>query len=187
METILEQIKVFADQSHGEQQRKYAPDKYIVHPVRVMETCRNYLPSLPVLAAALLHDVLEDTAVTKQHLHDFLVSIMSPKEARQTLQLVIELTDVYTKSAYPRLNRRQRKAKERKRMEKISPGAQTIKYADIMDNVKEISSHDVDFALVYIRENKMILEKIDKGDPQLYREVLKTVQQEQELLRTDLL
>lgn len=57
MEAILEQIKAYADTAHGEQLRKYSPDRYIVHPVRVMETCKQYTNSLPVLAAALLQSI----------------------------------------------------------------------------------------------------------------------------------
>jgi (p)ppGpp synthase/HD superfamily hydrolase len=182
MEKILEQIKTFADRAHGIQLRKYSPDKYIVHPVRVMETCRIYLPTLPVLAAALLHDVLEDTSTTKEQIHDFLLTLMSKEEAEATLELVIELTDVYTKSGYPTLNRRQRKAKERDRMGQVSPEAQTIKYADIMDNVKEISHQDVDFAPVYIRESKLLLEKMTKGNPVLYLQVLQLIQDEEAVL-----
>ena len=60
----LEKIRHFADQAHGGQLRKYTPERYIVHPVRVMETLKKYTDDLTVLAAALLHDVLEDTTTT---------------------------------------------------------------------------------------------------------------------------
>ncbi len=66
MDKVLEKVKEFADNAHGDQMRKYTPDRYIVHPIRVMEICREYDSRLPVLAAALLHDVLEDTKVTEQ-------------------------------------------------------------------------------------------------------------------------
>jgi (p)ppGpp synthase/HD superfamily hydrolase len=66
METIISQIIEFADRAHNEQKRKYTPDRYIVHPIRVMETCKKYTSDSAVLAGALLHDVLEDTAVTKE-------------------------------------------------------------------------------------------------------------------------
>jgi len=35
MLSILDQIKNFAEQAHGEQLRKYSPERYIVHPARV--------------------------------------------------------------------------------------------------------------------------------------------------------
>ena len=76
MEDILNTIRDYADTAHGTQMRKYTPERYIVHPIRVMETCRNYDSRLPILAAALLHDVLEDTPVTEAEMRDFLHSVM---------------------------------------------------------------------------------------------------------------
>lgn len=183
MSKILDQVKEFAGKAHGEQRRKYTSELYIVHPVRVMETCCHYTSSVPVLAAALLHDVLEDTDVSEKQMQEFLLSVMSKEDAALTLQLVIELTDVYTKPAYPKLNRRVRKAKEYERMERISSEAQTIKYADIIDNSKEISSHDTDFAPVFLRECNILLSKIKKGDQELYEKALQLVRRELQQVR----
>lgn len=174
MEDILKAVYEFAANAHKGQMRKYTPDPYIVHPVRVMETCRLYDPKVSILSAALLHDVLEDTEVTKDEMSTFLQQVM-PDDAEKTLQLVVELTDVYVKSAYPELNRRRRKDKEIERMSKISSDAQTIKYADISDNVKEIASDDPGFAPRYIAECMAILKKIDRGNPVLYAKALDAV------------
>ena len=169
MDAILEQVKDFADKAHGEQKRKYTPERYIVHPVRVMKLCQQYTSSLPVLTAALLHDVLEDTSVKKEELHSFLLSIMNEKDAAQTIQLIVELTDVYTKSDYPHWNRRKRKRNEARRIEQTSADAQTVKYADIIDNCREIVEHDPEFAPKFLSECRMLLEKMPKGNAELYR------------------
>ena len=100
MEDVLKQVRDFADKAHGDQMRKYSPERYIVHPVRVMNLCREYADSLPVLAAALLHDVLEDTPVTKKELQHFLEEVMEQHMALETLALVVELTDVFIKKDY---------------------------------------------------------------------------------------
>jgi (p)ppGpp synthase/HD superfamily hydrolase len=172
---ILQKVRDFADRAHGEQLRKYTPDRYIVHPVRVMETCNRYDNRLPILCAALLHDVLEDTAVDGDQLLAFLRTVMSEAEADETLMLVEELTDVYVKSNYPQWNRRTRKDKELERFVQTSPDAQTIKYADILDNSKEIGGHDTDFAPRYLRECRAILEKADRGNAALRQEALSVV------------
>src|SRR5690606_23122807 len=98
--------------AHGEQLRKYTPDRYIVHPIRVMLICQEYTDDIAMLSAALLHDVLEDTPVQKDELKGFLMTVMSPEQAITTLKYVVELTDVFTKKDYPALNRRKRKLKE---------------------------------------------------------------------------
>lgn len=175
MEALLQQIIVFADKSHGEQMRRYEPDRYIVHPVRVMETCKEYTDDITVLAAALLHDVLEDTPVTKEELYTFLTTLMTEDQANKTIHLVEELTDVYIKSDYPQLNRRKRKNKEADRLEKTSAEAQTIKYADIIDNAPEIAEKDVDFAKRFLPEYRALLKRITKGNADLYKRAIETV------------
>jgi (p)ppGpp synthase/HD superfamily hydrolase len=175
METLLDQITAYADKAHGEQMRKYTPERYIVHPIRVMKTCKRVTDDICILAAALLHDVLEDTPVRKNDMKVFLESIMTPDEALRTLEMVIELTDVYIKNDFPKLNRRARKALELARLEKTSPDSQTIKYADIIDNTQEIVKHDRDFARVFLYECLSNLKKLDKGNKELYDEALTVV------------
>jgi (p)ppGpp synthase/HD superfamily hydrolase len=175
MEAILEKIRDFADEAHGDQMRKYSPERYIVHPVRVMEMLQNYNSNLPVLAAALLHDVLEDTEVGRKEILDFLRALMSNGQAQKTLALVEELTDVYIKKDYPLLNREQRKRKELDRIIRTSPEAQTIKYADILDNTKEITTKDPDFAPRFLRECLEVLKNTNKGNKNLRNIALEAV------------
>lgn len=175
MEDLLEKITDFGDKAHGEQLRKYVPDRYMVHPVRVMEHLKQYTSDITVLAAALLHDVLEDTPVTRREIEIFLSKEMAPMEVEKTVRLVVELTDVYVKKDYPKLNRRTRKAKEIERLIEISPEAQTVKYADILDNTSEISDNDPSFALVYLSESLAILKKLDRGNAELRTKALEAV------------
>lgn len=175
MQELLDTITLFADRAHDQQMRKYTSERYIVHPVRVMETCRKYKDDLTMLAAALLHDVLEDTPITKVEMKSFLETLVSPKDAERTLALVVELTDVYIKKDYPNINRRSRKAKELERMAKTLADSQTIKYADIIDNTKEIVKNNPSFARVYLHECRSILKALDKGHPTLYQEAVDIV------------
>ncbi|WP_298733189.1 HD domain-containing protein [uncultured Chitinophaga sp.] len=176
METVLEQVKDFADKAHGEQTRKYTPDRYIVHPLRVMELVRQHHADIPMQAAALLHDVLEDTDVGKDAITGFLAQWMPPQQVNRTLLLVEELTDVYVKAKYPQWNRRKRKAKELERMERISADAQTIKYADILDNATCISEQDPDFARVFLAEGSALLKNMTKGNAALRQKATAIVQ-----------
>jgi (p)ppGpp synthase/HD superfamily hydrolase len=172
---ILGKVKEYADRAHGDQMRKYSDERYIVHPVRVMETVRDYISDLPVLAAALLHDVLEDTDVTSDEMKAFLLTVMNQQEAESTIDLVEELTDVYIKANYPRLNRKSRRHKEVERLAAASPEAQTIKYADVMDNSGDIAENDPDFALMYLRESKYLLQQMDRGNTLLRQRSIEEV------------
>lgn len=172
---ILDQIKDYADKAHGDQMRKYAPDRYIVHPERVMKMCKEYTDDISILAAALLHDVLEDTPVSADEMSDYLHTILPPAAAKKTLEMVVDLTDVFISADYPGLNRRARKMKELERLMKTHPDSQTIKYADIIDNTKEIVVHDRHFAGVFLRECKVILDEVSKGNPDLREKAIATV------------
>jgi (p)ppGpp synthase/HD superfamily hydrolase len=174
-EEILDAITSFADRAHGTQMRKYVPDRYIVHPLRVMNLCRKYTDDITILATALLHDVLEDTPVTAEEVKSFLVTVMTEQEADRTINMVIELTDEYIKSKYPQWNRRKRKDMENARLEKISPEAQLVKYADIIDNASEIGVQDKDFARVLLPEYRAVLKRLTSGNTDLYMKAQKVV------------
>jgi guanosine-3',5'-bis(diphosphate) 3'-pyrophosphohydrolase len=174
LELILKKVEMFANNAHGSQTRRYTPDPYMVHPVRVMEICRHYLPQLPVLAAALLHDVLEDTPVNAEALRHFLSEQMTKTDCELTMKYVIELTDIYTRQAYPKWNRRKRREMEFERLSTATSEAQTIKYADIIDNT-DVTENDPDFARVYLNESMKLLQKIDRGHPDLHKRAVETV------------
>ena len=57
----------FATQAHGgiNHVRKYTGEPFINHPVEVMEIVRSVPHTQEMLAAALLHDTIEDTPVTR--------------------------------------------------------------------------------------------------------------------------
>ena len=184
MKETLDKITAFADQAHGDQLRKYADERYIHHPLRVMKACRDQGYPLPVLAAAILHDVLEDTATTPEEIEKFLLTVMSETDVEHTLTLVTELTDVYIKADHPQMNRRKRKAREANRLERVSAEAQTIKYAGIMDNAKGIAGNGADFAPVFLNECMKLLDKMKKGNEQLRAKALEVVKEEMDQLKS---
>lgn len=172
---ILKKVQEFAAQAHGEQRRKYTDEPYIAHPIRVMEMCRQYTSDVTMLCAALLHDVLEDTQTSRRQLENFLKTVMDEGRTQRTLELVDELTDVFVKEDYPQMNRRKRRSKEADRLADASVDAQTIKYADIIDNTADIAKETSDFALVYLRECQQLLQRMSDGNHDLYERAVNTV------------
>jgi (p)ppGpp synthase/HD superfamily hydrolase len=140
-----------------------------------MEICSEYSSEQPLLAAALLHDVLEDTSVGGEQLHQFLLSVMTEEDAALTTTLVNELTDVYIKKDYPQWNRKKRKAMEVERIAHTSGFSQTVKYADVLDNCREIVEHDPDFGRRFLQECRMLLTRANKGNPVLHDKAVQAV------------
>ena len=64
--TLVEKALQFASEAHGSigQKRKYTGEDYIVHPIEVMEIVKSVPHTQEMLAAALLHDTVEDTPAT---------------------------------------------------------------------------------------------------------------------------
>ena len=180
---ILRFVTGLADRAHGEQVRKYTGERYIVHPLRVMEMVREFNVDICVLSAALLHDVLEDTPVKASEMERELHAVMEKGQAQRVTQLVIELTDIFVREHYPRLNRRARKEREAARLSQVSPDAQTVKYADIFDNVTDIVRQDADFAKTYIHEAGRMLALMETGHAILRERAVRAVQDSLEFLR----
>lgn len=148
----------FATVAHHGQMRKYTNEPYIVHPMTVAFMVANRTMDPHVIAAAVLHDVLEDTPATYVQLAQLF--------GERVAGYVVELTDFYTKENFPEFNRKQRKERERMRFAKASSEAKLIKAYDMLDNGLSIKAHDPDFAVVYLREKRALLEVIrDDLDP----------------------
>jgi len=150
---------VFAAKAHGDQRRKYTGASYIVHPIEVMGILMAHdITDDDVLAAALLHDVVEDTPVGPETL------IMEGFNAR-VVGLVLEVTDVSKPNDG---NRAYRKGLDRLHLAKASPDGQNIKLADLMSNTVDITKGDPGFAKVYLVEKTHLLGVLTRGDDSLY-------------------
>lgn len=140
----------FAHVAHTGQVRKYTDEPYVNHCLAVARLVRERTYDEEVVAAAMLHDVLEDTDTTEEEL--------KKEFGTRITQLVVEVTDVFTKEKYPLLNRFARKKREAKRLGTISDDAKLIKLCDLIDNTSTIIKYDPGFSVIYLREKADILE-----------------------------
>lgn len=152
------------------QKRKYTGEEYWLHPFKVAEILRRYPHTEEMIAAAYLHDVLEDTHVTTTDLREVF--------GEKVCHLVCELTDQFTDRSHG--NRAKRKALECDRLSKVSAAAQTIKYADLIDNTGSIAEHDPGFATVYLKEKRTLLMSMREGHPVLLERAWLTMVEAQE-------
>ena len=161
---LLERARVFATAAHAAvgQKRKYTGEPYVVHPLEVANIVISVGGTEAMVAAAMLHDVLEDTAVTFDLLED--------EFGEEVAQLVLWLTDV---SKPEDGNRSTRKALDRQHSAAAPAEAQTIKVADLISNSRTIVEFDPNFAKVYLEEKRQLLEMLTKADPTLLEQARK--------------
>lgn len=159
MNDLVERAALFAAAAHAAvgQKRKYTGEPYILHPRAVAEIVQTVEHTPEMVAAAWLHDVVEDTQVTLNDIESAF--------GEQVRELVFWLTDV---SKPEDGNRKTRKALDREHSAKAPPEAQTVKLADLIDNTSTIIPNDPNFAVVYLREKAALLEVMTDGDPILY-------------------
>lgn len=150
----------FATAAHEGQVRKYTGEPYIKHPIEVMNIVRTVPHTENMLAAALLHDVVEDCGVELSEIFDIF--------GARIAAYVDDLTD---ESKPEDGNRATRKEIDRNHTEVALKDSKTIKLADLISNTKSICEHDKEFAKVYVKEKQLLLEVLTEGDPALYKQV----------------
>jgi (p)ppGpp synthase/HD superfamily hydrolase len=150
--------------AHRNQRRKYEDAPYIVHCERVARTVAEYTDDANVIAAAFMHDVLEDTEVTAEEMRRVFGDAIT--------DFVLEVTDVSRPSDGVRAVR---KEKDKDHLAKSSAGGATIKLADLIDNAIGIAANDKGFAPVYLREAEALLPVLKHGDKRLWERARDTL------------
>ncbi len=123
---ILKATK-FAALKHRDQRRKdHVASPYIIHPVTVAnELTQAGVTDPEVIAAALLHDTLEDTETTPAELTDAF--------GERVCSMVLELTDDKD------LPKQERKRLQVEHAPELSPGAALVKICDKIANVTDVT------------------------------------------------
>ena len=158
MTDIVARADAFAAKAHSaiNHKRKYTGDDYIVHPREVAAIVASVPHTPEMLAAALLHDTVEDTGVGIETIRAEFGAVVAG--------LVADLTDVSTPGGG---NRAIRKGIDLAHTAGASPSAKTIKLADLLSNTASIVAHDPGFARVYLKEKAAMLDVMTDGDATL--------------------
>lgn len=161
--TLVQSAYEFANAAHESvnQRRKYTNEPYIVHPLAVAKKLEELGCRDAVIAAGLLHDVVEDTPVTIEQIVE--------KYGDDIAQLVQEVTD----TARPEDgNRAARMAINRAHTALASKEGKTLKAADINDNWDSIVRYAGGFAYKWVPEKILQIDVLrDGADPRILKEI----------------
>lgn len=159
----------FAERYHRGQTRNNSGAPYIVHPLAVASSITMIADEdsydANTIIAAILHDVIEDTDASLQ---DIMVEFGIDVAA-----LVLQVTKVTQGSDLPRAQRVQLDVNH---YAKAEARAQTIKVADILNNISDIHEVDPKFAKRYLPEQKAKLDVLTKADHQLRTTTIQLLQ-----------
>jgi hypothetical protein len=168
MDDLVQKARLFATEQHQriDQRRKYSNQPYDVHLKAVADIVAGVTADQEMIAAAWLHDTVEDTPATIEEIG----RQFGPGIAR----LVEELTDV---SRPGDGNRAARKLLDLRHTAQASVRAKTVKLADLIDNCRDITRHDPKFARVYIKEAQALMPVLQEADARLYRRAERVLQE----------
>lgn len=157
---LIDRARRFAENAHNaiDHRRKYSGRPYTEHLERVANRVAQVTDDAAAVAAAWLHDIVEDTPTP----HAEVERQFGPRVAA----LVRALTDADSSVG----NRAARKAVDRARLAVAPAAAQTVKLADLIDNAADIAENDPDFARVFLGEMGALLAVLKDGDPELLAE-----------------
>lgn len=130
---LLLDAAAFAASRHVDQRRKHAGDEpYVNHVLQVAReiSFTGGIDNAAVLAAAILHDVIEDSDTTAEQIAE--------RFGASVAEMVVECTDD------KELPRKERRALQVEHAPNISPGAKLIKLADKLCNVRDIRTANDD-------------------------------------------
>lgn len=151
--SVIFAAATFANDAHAGQKRKYSGDPYILHCARVAARTMLVVPQEWAVAAAWLHDTIEDCGVSYRTIHD--------KFGLEVAETVIALTNPSKK--YPHLSRPGRKEMDRNHLRKQSNDVKNIKAIDRIDNLREMGDAPSDFLKMYCEESRLLADCLACG------------------------
>lgn len=156
-------------EAHKDQVRKYTGEPYIIHPVDVAVTLRNYLgnkATASMISATLMHDVVEDTEVS--------FNTIAKQFDKETVHIVSGLTSA--SKWLVNFNRSKRKSIDKAFFKFTGWEIQSIKCADIIDNLRTILIYDKGFAVTYLKEKKDLVEVLHLADQDILNALYKVIE-----------
>jgi (p)ppGpp synthase/HD superfamily hydrolase len=160
----------FARRAHEGQVRDFHRVPYIFHPARVAGRVALHPDATEVMvAAAFLHDVVEDTPFNLQD--------VATATSFEVSDLVSQLTNP---SKNMKLPREDRKAIDRAHLRKATREAKIIKMIDRIDNLRDMDGADDQFRQLYAGESLLLAETVGDADSALKAELVEICRKMQE-------
>lgn len=169
MDDLIIRAARLAKEAHEGQLRKYRPRPFILHPARV--AARTTLlrdVTAEEVAAAWLHDVVEDTSWTERDL-------LEKGIPARTVEIVLELTN--PSKQHPDLPRARRKQMDFGHLRNVSVEAKRIKLIDRTDNLRDVQDASRGFQSLYVAESVLLAKCLSGASAELEEELFSAIEE----------
>ncbi len=128
---LLDRAIIFAVKAHAGTERRGKGFPYIVHPMEAVEIVSTITPDQELLAAAVLHDVVEDTGISADDLRR--------EFGDRIADLVVAESDVFTEGVSEEDSWHARKRAAIERLSRASRDAKIVAMGDKLSNMRAIA------------------------------------------------
>lgn len=164
--------------AHSQAKRKYTGISYYNHPLRVALSVAAHPEAETFwVTAALFHDTVEDWKQTPFASEDEAKEAVLRCSDQQTLDTVMELTNVKIFKDGKPLRRWEQKASDWQRLSKVSRPAKIIKMKDRQDNLLDMGGAPSDFLLKYAGEAIELSKVCEDADPSVAAELVALIRE----------
>ena len=129
--TLLDRAVIFAVKAHAGTERRGKGFPYIVHPMEAMEIVATITPDQELLAAAALHDVVEDTELSADEIRR--------EFGDRIANLVVAESDVFEEGVSEEDSWHARKQAAIDRLARASHDAKIVAMGDKLSNMRAIA------------------------------------------------
>lgn len=128
---LLDKAILYATKAHEGTERRGKGFPYIVHPLEALAIAASITNDQEILAAAVLHDTIEDTTVT--------IDDLKREFGQRVTDLVVSETDFDEAPNGRKLTWRERKQRDIDNLKKISRDAKIVAIGDKLSNMRAIA------------------------------------------------
>jgi (p)ppGpp synthase/HD superfamily hydrolase len=168
---MIENARDIAKIAHDGQMRRWGKEPYFCHVQRVALKAA-LLPGMGDIdiAAAYLHDVIEDHAVRQGLVKEYSRLIIR-ECGDEVLQLVLELTNPSESLEFDNKSREEKRAADWEHIRHVSNRAKRLKLIDRWDNVRSLVDAPSRYVQKYIPESRVLLELLKNADLSMAEEL----------------
>lgn len=168
--SIVEAAEKIARKAHQGQMRKWTEktEEFIVHPIRVAEKVKSLNLGDVAVAAAYLHDVIEDCG-------DQWAKDIEEQCGKEVLDLVNELTFPTDKPEFRGMPRAEKNKIRFAKMAVMTEMAKRIKLVDRLDNVCDMKCAPLKMKQKYIPESAQLVDLIGYVDVDTAKELKEAI------------
>ncbi len=128
---LVDRAILFAVKAHSGTERRGKGFPYVIHPMEAMAIVATITPDPELLAAAALHDTVEDTDIT--------LDVLRAEFGERVAKLVADESDVFIEGASEEESWHQRKQAAIERLARAPHDAKIVALGDKLSNMRAIA------------------------------------------------